>query len=67
MEWIPIDPDKLPVGEVLAANFKVGSLDYREKLVGYMGSEDGDIFCESDAALLPDVTHYIDINKFGIK
>lgn len=68
MEWIPIDPENLPVGEVLAANFKVGSLDYREKLVGYVDVElDGIITCDSDDTTLENVTHYIDIHKFDIK
>ena len=67
MEWIPIDPDKLPVGEVLAANFKVGTYGYREKLVGYVDVElDGIITCDSDDTTLENVTHYIDIHKFDI-
>jgi len=66
MIWIPINPDELPEGEVLAANFKMGSYGYREKLVGWIGRIN-EPFCESDAALLPDVTHYIDINKFDVK
>lgn len=67
MEWIPIDIDKLPVGEVLAANFQVNSCGYREKLVGYIGIElDGVVTCDSDDTTLENVTHYIDIHKFDI-
>lgn len=68
MIWIPIDPENLPVGEVLAANFKVGSYGYREKLVGDIGIElDGVIACDSDDTTLENVTHYIDIHKFDVK
>ncbi len=29
MEWTPIDSENLSVGEVLAANFKIGSPNFR--------------------------------------
>lgn len=70
MEWIPIDPENLPVGEVLAANFKVGSFGYREKMVGWLGNirlNTSGVYCDSEGGTLNDVTHYIDIHKFDVK
>lgn len=64
--WIPIDPDNLPVGEVLAANFKVGSISYRNKLLGYLERVTGRVICDSEYEVIYDVTHYIDIHKFDI-
>ena len=66
MEWIPIDPQNLPEGEVLAANFKVGTYGYREKLLGYVGKDGLGILCDAYTTLR-DVTHYIDIHKFDVK
>lgn len=66
MIWIPIDPENLPVGEVLAANFEVGSNNYRKKLIGYLERVAGSVVCDSEDTLIYDVTHYIDIHKFDV-
>ncbi len=71
MEWILIDKENLPEGEVLAANFKKGSYGYKEKLLGYLHLEDSShgktIRCENSFEELDDCTHYIDIHKFDVE
>lgn len=65
MTWLPIDPDNLPEGEVLAGNFEPGTQGYKEKIVGYCNvTVHGNAFCESEGEVLLNVTHYIDIHKF---
>jgi len=64
MEWILIDKDNLPEGEVLAANFKKGTYGYSEKLIGYLYE---DMICSSDDEQLENCTHYIEINKHDVE
>lgn len=70
MEWIKIDKDNLPEGEVLAANFRQDqntNKHYGGKIVGYLKIWDsGALACENDTDIIFP-THYIDINKFDIK
>ena len=67
MEWIEINPNRLPDHEVLAANFRLGTYGYKEKILGYLSRDgDGGVTAESDNEVLENVTHYIDINKFDI-
>ena len=64
MNWIKIDPQKLPSGEVLAANFKEGTYGFKEKLVGYLDLEDTAVICSAEDVELADCTHYVDIHSF---
>ena len=64
MEWITIDINNLPEGEVLAANFKPYSYGYKEKLLGCIYEDTGIAICESSNEVLENCTHYIDIDKF---
>ena len=70
MKWIPIDPDNLPKGEVLAANLEPGTHGYSEKLLGYLrfieSGQGETVICEDDQQLIYGCTHYIDINKFDL-
>lgn len=67
MQWTKLKETELPKGEVLCANFSAGTGGYKEKLVGYVSKQyDGKIICSGDNAVLENVTHYIDINKFDI-
>lgn len=66
MKWIKINKNELPENEVLAANFKEGTYGYKEKIIGYLSDENGDISCESDNEFLENCTHFIDINKYDI-
>lgn len=68
MNWIKININKLPKGEVLAANFKPYSYGYKEKLIGYLSvTDEGNVDCEDDYTMLSDCTHYIPINDFDLK
>lgn len=69
MEWQKIDPQALPLGEVLAANFEPRTYGYKEKLVGYLSlnRQHGYVSCIQDGVELTSCTHYIDIHKFDIK
>ncbi|KKL26006.1 hypothetical protein LCGC14_2399630 [marine sediment metagenome] len=66
MEWIKIDIDKLPEDEVLAANFQLGTYGVKEKLIGWIGDDQGSIYCESEYEVLGNCTHYIDLSKFDL-
>lgn len=68
MEWLPIDINNLPKGEVLAANFKSRSYGFREKLVGHLHINEvlDVVTCTAEDTILYDCTHYIDIHKFDI-
>lgn len=69
MEWIQIDKNNLPEGEVLAANFKPKTYGYKEKLLGYLSHDEQNdsTTCESNNEVLENCTHYIPINDFDIK
>lgn len=52
-EWVKVDKDNLPEGNVLAYGL-VGNMLY-----GPLGHDDfSGVFCETDEAILTDVTHY---------
>jgi hypothetical protein len=60
--WWKIDPNNLPVGEVLAANFAIGTYGYKEKCLGYLHEKNrGNITCECEAYVLENCTHYCDL------
>jgi addiction module HigA family antidote len=69
MNWIKIDPDNLPKGEVLAINLEYHDfpehqrLDYGQKAVGYLDYDNRHIWCLDSFGeiLISDCTHYIEI------
>lgn len=65
MEWIKIDKENLPEGEVLAGNFKKGTYGFKEKCIGFLGIDEGEDFvsCENDNEVLENCAHYIDLSK----
>ena len=67
MKWIPIDPDNLPKGEVLAINFDPAASGYKEALVGHLRQEKGThvtcVICEDNWQVVSGCTHYTDVNK----
>lgn len=65
MEWIKLN-EKLPEDEVLAANFRIGTYGYKEKLVGMVCIDDGVVTCDDGNVILKNCTHYIDLNQFDI-
>ena len=67
MEWIKIDENNLPEKEVLAANFKARTYGYKEKVIGYLQNDSGDIICESESEVLGGCTHYIDLGRYDIE
>jgi len=68
MDWKEINTSDLPENEVLAANFKVKTYGYTEKLIGYLHINDaGIILCESESEILENCTHYIDMSTYDIK
>lgn len=67
MKWIPINPDNLPQGEVLAGNFQKGTFGYLEKIVGILYKDEyEEIACSAEDTILENCTHYIDINKYDL-
>lgn len=65
MHWLPIDPDNLPEGEVLAARFNGDGYNFKQ--LGFLHINDrGLINCHKHKSVLANCTHYIDINKFDI-
>jgi len=68
MEWTVLDKEKIPQGEILAANFKPKSYGYKEKLLGYLYYDETEemITCESGSEVLENCTHYIDLSKYDI-
>jgi hypothetical protein len=62
--WKELDKNNLPEKEVLAANFKARTYGYKEKLLGYLSKDLGEITCESDNEVLNGCTHYIAIHDF---
>lgn len=68
MKWQKIDPNKIEsLGEVLAANFKLNTYGYREKLIGYLHvNNHGVVCCENEHEILENVTHYIDMSRFDV-
>lgn len=71
MKWIPIDPNDIPEGEVLAANFDPNTYGYKEKIIGKistaMGTSGKDrLLVENDHETLYHVTHYIIMDQYDI-
>jgi hypothetical protein len=64
MHWLPIDPDNLPEGEVLAARFNGDGFKFKQ--LGFLSKENGRIHCVKNGSLLKNCTHYIDINKYDL-
>ena len=63
MEWLPIDRENIPDGEVLVANFNKGSYGYKEKIIGYVN----DAFCcENLHQSLDGCTHYIRLSDYDL-
>lgn len=65
-QWISVK-DRLPDGEVLAANFAHGTYGYKEYIIGYLGAVkctepdwySGKCYAENDHEILDDVTHWM--------
>lgn len=71
MKWIPIDPDNLPDGEVLAACFDKNSPNYKDKFIGYLNfghfGLQRQVYCDNNGTqFLNSPTHYIDINQYDL-
>lgn len=67
MHWLPIDPDNLLEGEVLAGNFDKDSGYYKDKMIGKVRRvEDNMVRCKDRIGYMMFCTHYIDINKFDL-
>lgn len=66
MEWIKLNKENLPEGEILAANFKVDTYGYKEKIIGYLYVNNDNVECDG-GEILENCTHYIDINNFDLK
>lgn len=65
MRWKEIEVDNLPEGEILAANFKKGTMGYKEKHIGYLSETTNNVIvCSSEDTELYDCTHYIDLHSF---
>ena len=59
-EWIPVT-ERLPDGECLAVSMLEYQPAYKEMLVGYVAKDERyetGYCCESDGAILPNVTHW---------
>lgn len=60
--WISVE-ERLPEGEVLAANFAKGTYGYKEYIIGYVFpprvTEPGGYYAENDYETLHDVTHWM--------
>ena len=65
MNWIKINKDDLPTGEVLAGNFESRTPGYKHKLIGnlYLNGA-GNVVCDSGDTLLNHCSHYVDINNY---
>jgi len=58
MIWKKIDPENLPKGEVVAANFKEANYWYLKKLLGKIYVDTYGAYCKSDTEVSVYVTHY---------
>lgn len=60
--WISVE-ERMPEGEVLAANFATGTYGYKEYIIGYVFpprvTEPGGYYAENDYETLHDVTHWM--------
>lgn len=63
-KWISVE-DRLPAGEVLAANFAPKTCGYQEYIIGYVSgekcTEPGKCFAENDYEILYNVTHWMSL------
>ena len=65
-EWISVE-ERLPDGEVLAANFTQGTHGYKEYIIGYVSAVkctepdwySGKCYAENDHEILDNVTHWM--------
>jgi hypothetical protein len=67
MEWIKLDFDNLPEGELLCGNFKGGTYGYGEKEIGRIHKYSNTYHCVGEGSSVSGITHYIDIHKFDPK
>ncbi len=66
LEWISVE-DRLPDGEVLAANFRPGTYGYKEYIIGYISPvkcfdpdwKKGKHVATNDFEILENVTHWL--------
>lgn len=63
INWKKIDPKKLPNKEVIAANFEKGTHGFKEKLIGYLSKDHGQVICESENEILQNCTHYCELDR----
>lgn len=64
--WISVK-ERLPAGEVLAANFATGTYGYKEYIIGYVFppivTEPGGYYAENGYETLHDVTHWMPLTE----
>ena len=65
MEWIKIDKNNLPKGQILAACFDLKISKGNWKIIGYLRLYKNSVWCFSDCEEIQ-VTHYVDIDKFDL-
>ena len=58
--WISVE-ERLPEGEVIAANFAPGTYGYKEYLLGYVHKHDDLYYAENSFEILNTVTHWMPI------
>ena len=58
--WISVE-ERLPEGEVIAANFAPGTYGYKEYLLGYVHKHDDLYYAENPFEILNTVTHWMPI------
>lgn len=56
--WISVE-ERLPEGEVIAANFAPGTYGYKEYLLGYVHKHDDLYYAENSFEILNTVTHWM--------
>lgn len=69
-KWISVK-DRLPDGEVLAANFAPGTYGYKEYIIGYVSQVKctepdwykGKCYAENDHEILDNVTHWMPLSE----
>lgn len=69
MEWTPVNPDRIPDSEVLAANFKKGTYGHKCKILGLLRTNDDSVTgvsADSEYDTLDNVTHYVELKKHDI-
>lgn len=66
VRWHEITSGELPEGEVLAGNFAPGTTGFKDLLVGWLGQNGKDVYCDNDHDFLNNVTHYIPIRDIDL-